>query len=75
MNWETHEVWQWLNTSEEIYHEVDELIQASPNPAERLCDWVQKGNAPEGLYKSFERPPKSSFAHVDWEALIQSWIA
>lgn len=76
MNWETQEVLMWLNSNEGVYREVDSIIAWERNQAEALKDYVvHQLRAPQGLYDSFDRQPKSTFADVDWNRIVRSWEA
>ena len=58
-NWETQEVINWIINDEGAWR------YAPNSSSERLKQWVVDGNAPAGLYESFETPPASSFDTVD----------
>ena len=76
MNWETKEVWEWLNSDEGVYREVDAIIAWESQPVVALKDYVvHQLRAPQGLYDSFDREPKSYFVDVDWSQIISSWKA
>jgi hypothetical protein len=64
-SWETGEVIKWLSGSdrEDIY------LATLNKTARQLKRFVLDGNAPQGLYDSFNAPPKSSFDDVDWDVV------
>ncbi len=65
-NWETQEVINWLTNDEGAYYDCGD------ESADFIEDYVRKGNAPQGLYESFDRPPQSSFDSVNWESVAES---
>lgn len=66
--WETGEVIRWLTASDS-----EEAYLATLNKtARQLRRFVLDGEAPQGLYDSFNQPPMSSFEDVDWDAVEEA---
>jgi hypothetical protein len=67
-NWETNEVIKWLSGSdrEDIY------LATLNKTARQIKQFVLDDNAPQGLYDSFDSPPKSSFEDVNWNAVEEA---
>ena len=62
--WETQEVINWLINDEQAYQET---LGMSATSLKRYV--VEEHRAPQGLYDSFNSPPRSSWSKVDWQAV------
>ena len=65
-NWETQEVINWLVNDEDAWRNAPDTSISG------LKQWVLSGNAPAGLYESFQSPPASSFENVDWKSVLEA---
>lgn len=63
-NWETQTVIDCLINDEYCYKET---LNKAAHLIKRFV--LEERQAPQGLYDSFNQPPKSSFEDVDWYAV------